>query len=61
MKTFNNDGLTVEVFPVERGHMARLIDDDSSGIVGQRIFPREVDAITYARLCLQLQHEADAA
>lgn len=57
--TLNNDGLTVEVFSVERGHMARLIDDDSGGIVGQRIFPNEADALTYARLCLQLQ--ADAA
>jgi hypothetical protein len=59
--TLNNEGLTVEVFPVERGFMARMIDDDSGGIVGQRIFPQEVDAIAYARLCLQLQHEADAA
>jgi hypothetical protein len=59
--TLNNDGLTVEVFPVKQGFMVRMIDDDSGGIVGQRIFPREVDAITYARLCLQLQHEADAA
>jgi hypothetical protein len=57
--TLNNDGLTVEVFPVKQGFMARMIDDDSGGIVGQRIFPHEVDAIIYARLCLQIQ--ADAA
>jgi hypothetical protein len=57
--TLNNDGLTVEVFAVERGWMARMIDDDSGGIVGQRIFPHEVDALVYARLCLQPQ--ADAA
>lgn len=59
--TLNNEGLTVEVFPVERGFMARLIDDDSGNIVGQRIYLHEVDALAYARLCLQLQHEADAA
>ena len=57
--TLNHDGLTVEVFPVKQGFMARMVDDDSGGIVGQRIFPQEADALTYARLCLQLQ--ADAA
>ena len=44
-----DDGLTVEVFPVSQGYMARMTDDDSGGIVGQRIFPNEQDALTYAR------------
>jgi hypothetical protein len=43
------DGLTVEVFPVARGWLVRMTDDDSGGIVGQRIYPLEVDAIAYAR------------
>ena len=44
-----DDGLTVKVFPVEQGFMARMVDDDSGNIVGQRIFPNEQDAINYAR------------
>lgn len=44
-----DDGLTVTVFPVSQGYMARMIDDDSGNIVGQRIFPNEQDALTYAR------------
>jgi hypothetical protein len=43
------DGLTVEVFPVARGWLVRMTDDDSGNIVGQRIYPLEVDAIAYAR------------
>ena len=43
------DGLTVKVFPVERGFMARMVDDDSGNIVGARIFPQEADALAYAR------------
>ena len=46
--TLVNDGLTVEVFPVARGWLVRMTDDDSGGIVGQRIYPLEVDAIAYA-------------
>jgi hypothetical protein len=42
------DGLTVEVFPVARGWLVRMTDDDSGGIVGQRIYPLETDAIAYA-------------
>ena len=44
-----DDGLTVEVFPVVRGWMVRMTDDDSSNIVGPRIYPLEVDALAYAR------------
>ena len=44
-----DDGLTVTVFPVSQGYMTRMIDDDSGGIVGQRIFPNEQDALIYAR------------
>ena len=44
-----DDGLTVTVFPVSQGYMTRMVDDDSGNIVGQRIFPNEQDAITYAR------------
>ena len=44
-----DDGLTVEVFPVARGYLVRMTDDDSGNIVGQRIYPLEVDAIAYAR------------
>lgn len=43
-----DDGVTVTVFPVARGWMARMVDDDSGNIVGQRIYPLEVDAIAYA-------------
>jgi hypothetical protein len=46
--TLVNDGLTVEVFPVARGWLVRMTDDDSGGIVGQRIYPLEVDALAYA-------------
>jgi len=42
------DGLTVEVFPVARGYLVRMVDDDSGNIVGQRIYPLEVDALAYA-------------
>ena len=44
-----DDGLTVTVFPVSQGYMARMVDDDSGNIVGQRIFLNEQDAINYAR------------
>jgi hypothetical protein len=47
--TLVNDGVTVEVFPVARGWLVRMTDDDSGGIVGQRIYPLEVDALVYAR------------
>jgi hypothetical protein len=47
--TLVNDGITVEVFPVARGWLVRMTDDDSGGIVGQRIYPLETDAIAYAR------------
>ena len=43
-----DDGLTVEVFPVARGYLVRMTDDDSGNIVGQRIYPLEVDALAYA-------------
>jgi hypothetical protein len=43
-----DDGLTVTVTPVARGWLVRMTDDDSGGIVGQRIYPLEVDAIAYA-------------
>ena len=46
--TLVNDGLTVEVFPVARGWLVRMTDDDSGNIVGQRIYPLEADAIAYA-------------
>ena len=42
------DGLTVEVFPVARGYLVRMVDDDSGNIVGQRVYPLEVDALAYA-------------
>ncbi len=43
-----DDGLTVTVFPVARGWLVRMTDDDSGNIVGQRIYPLEVDALAYA-------------
>lgn len=46
--TLVNDGVTVEVFPVARGWLVRMTDDDSGGIVGQRIYPLEADALAYA-------------
>jgi len=46
--TLVNDGTTVEVFPVARGWLVRMTDDDSGGIVGQRIYPLECDAVAYA-------------
>ena len=46
--TLVNDGTTVEVFPVARGWLVRMTDDDSGGIVGQRIYPLERDAVAYA-------------
>jgi hypothetical protein len=42
------DGLTVEVFPVARGYLVRMTDDDSGNIVGQRLFTNEPDALAYA-------------
>ena len=43
-----DDGVTVTVFPVARGWMARMIDDDSGNIVGQRLFTDEAPALAYA-------------
>jgi hypothetical protein len=43
-----DDGVTVTVFPVARGWMARMIDDDSGNIVGQRLFTDEPAALAYA-------------
>ena len=43
-----DDGLTVEVFPVARGWLVRMIDDDSGNIVGQRLFTDEPAALAYA-------------
>ena len=50
MITFTNpdDGLTVTVFPVLRGWMVRFVDDDSGGIIEQRIYPTESAALAYA-------------
>ena len=41
-----DDGVTV--FPVARGWMARMVDDDSGNIVGQSLFTNEPDALAYA-------------
>ena len=49
MTTLKNDGLTVTVTLVTRGWLVRMIDDDSGGIVGDRIFPTELAALAYAR------------
>jgi hypothetical protein len=43
-----DDGVTVTVTLVARGYLVRMVDDDSGGIVGQRIYPLEADAIAYA-------------
>ena len=43
-----DDGVTVTVFPVARGWMARMTDDDSGNIVGQRLFTNELAALAYA-------------
>ena len=43
-----DDGVTVTVFPVARGWMARMVDDDSGNIVGQSLFTNEPDALAYA-------------
>jgi hypothetical protein len=48
MTTLKNDGITVTVTLVARGWLVRMTDDDSGGIVGDRIFPTEGDAIAYA-------------
>jgi hypothetical protein len=40
--------LTVTVFPVARGWMTRMVDDDSGNIVGQRLFTDEAPALAYA-------------
>jgi hypothetical protein len=51
MTILNNpdDGVTVTVTLVARGYLVRMIDDDSGGIVGDRIFPTESAALAYAR------------
>ena len=46
--TLVNDGITVEVFPVARGWLVRMTDDDSGNIVGQRLFTDEPAALAYA-------------
>ena len=43
-----DDGVTVTVFPVARGWMTRMVDDDSGNIVGQSLFTNEPDALAYA-------------
>ena len=43
-----DDGVTVTVTLVARGWLVRMIDDDSGGIVGDRIFPTESAALAYA-------------
>ena len=50
MTTLNNpdDGVTVTVTLVARGYLVRMTDDDSGGIVGDRIFPTESAALAYA-------------
>ena len=50
MTTLTNpdEGLTVTVFPVSRGWMVRFVDDDSGGIIEQRIYPTESAALAYA-------------
>ena len=51
MTTINNpdDGVTVTITLVARGWLVRMVDDDSGGIVGDRIFPDETAALAYAR------------
>jgi hypothetical protein len=51
MTIFNNpdDGVTVTITLVARGYLVRMIDDDSGGIVGDRIFTDESTALAYAR------------
>ena len=48
--TLNNpdDGVTVTVTLVARGYLVRMVDDDSGGIVGDRIFTDESAALAYA-------------
>jgi hypothetical protein len=46
--TLKNDGLTVTVTLVARGWLVRMIDDDSGGIVGDRIFADASAALAYA-------------
>ena len=48
MTTLKNDGITVTVTLVARGWLVRMVDDDSGGIVGDRIFPTEPAALAYA-------------
>ena len=43
-----DDGVTVTITLVARGWLVRMIDDDSGGIVGDRIFPTESAALAYA-------------
>ena len=50
-----DDGVTVKVFPVTQGYMARLIDDDSGNIVGSRIFKDEGLALAYAHLIVGVE------
>ena len=51
MTTINNpdDGVTVTITLVARGWLVRMVDDDSGGIVGDRIFLDETAALAYAR------------
>ena len=48
--TLNNTeyGLSVTVLQTERGWLVRFIDDDSGGIIEQRIYPTEAAALAYA-------------
>ena len=48
--TLNNTeyGLSVTVLQTERGWMVRFVDDDSGGIIEQRIYPTESAALAYA-------------
>jgi len=51
MTILNNpdDGVTVTITLVARGWLVRMTDDDSGGIVGDRIFINEAAALAYAR------------
>jgi hypothetical protein len=43
-----DDGVTVTITLAARGWLVRMIDDDSGGIVGDRIFADELAALAYA-------------
>jgi hypothetical protein len=43
-----DDGVTVTVTLGARGYLVRMTDDDSGGIVGDRIFTDESAALAYA-------------